>query len=135
MAKKRVLIVDDEALSRTLMRDAIESAGYEAAEAVDGPDGLAKAERLHPDLILLDVLMPGLDGYEICQGLKGNPETRPIPVIFVTMVQDPALNHLAYQAGAIACITKPFRREALVAVIASAIANAERRPESVGNGH
>lgn len=139
MAKKRVLIVDDEVESRTLIREFLDMPGYELAEAADGIECLAKAEDLHPDVILLDVRMPGLDGYEVCQGLKENPETTHIPVIFVTAVEDAALNRLAYQAGAAACITKPFRREALVAVIEAALANAERqgkpKPQDGADGH
>ncbi len=127
MPKKRVLIVDDEALSRTVMRDVLETARYEPAEARDGPEGLAKAEALRPDLILLDVLMPGLDGYEVCRRLKASPKTGPIPVIFVTIVQDPALDRLAYEAGAVACLMKPFRREALMALMASVLASADRQ--------
>ncbi len=100
MAKRRVLIVDDEALSRALLRDTLQAAGYEPLEASDGTEGLAKAASLRPDVILLDVLMPGLDGFEVCQRLKANPATTPIPVIFVTMVQDTTLNRRAYQAGA-----------------------------------
>ncbi len=138
MARERVLIVDDEVEGRTLIREFLEIAGYEPAEAVDGTEGLAKAEALRPDVILLDVRMPGLDGYEVCQGLKENPETTHIPVIFVTAVEDAALNRLAYQAGAAACLTKPFRREALVAVIEAALANAERqgkpKPKDGANG-
>jgi CheY-like chemotaxis protein len=125
--KKRVLIVEDEALSRSILRDILESGGYAAAEAVDGTEGLVQAERLHPDVILLDIRMPGLDGYEVCQGLKENPETKSIPVIFVTAVQDVALNKLAFQAGGVACVTKPVRRETLLTLIETVIANAERQ--------
>jgi CheY-like chemotaxis protein len=139
MKKKRVLIVEDEALSRSIIRDIVESCGYAAAEAVDGTDGLAQAERLHPDVILLDIRMPGIDGYEVCQGLKENPETKTIPVIFVTAVQDVALNRLAFQAGGVACVTKPVRREALAALIETVIASAERQAnserEDERNGH
>ncbi len=124
---KRVLIVQDDAESRTLIRDLLKTAGYEPAEAGDGPEGLAKAERLHPDMILLDVRLPGLDGYAVCRDLKAKPETTHIPVIFVTAVADDDLNRLAFEAGAMACIMKPFRYEALLAVIEAALANAKRR--------
>jgi CheY-like chemotaxis protein len=139
MAKKRVLIVEDEADTRTGIREILERSGYVAAEAADGAEGLAKAESLHPHVVLLDVRMPGLDGYEVCRRLKANPATKPIPVIFLTAVQDDALNRLAYEAGAVACILKPFRLEALVTVIQTAIAGAERhakpKPKREGSGH
>ncbi len=130
MAKKRMLIVDDEALSRALLRDCLQAAGYEPLEARDGTEGLAKAASLPPDVILLDVLMPGLDGFEVCQGLKANPATTPIPVIFVTMVQDATLNRRAYQAGGAACILKPVRREALLALLAAVLATAKGQAKS-----
>lgn len=139
MAKKRVLIVEDEAMSRTIIREIVESSGYAVAEAVDGTDGLAQAERMHPDVILLDIRMPGLDGYEVCRGLKENPETKTIPVIFVTGVEDAALNQLAFQVGGVACVMKPLRREALVAVIEAVLASVQRqaKPRAPGgdSGH
>jgi CheY-like chemotaxis protein len=127
MAEKRVLIVEDEAISRSILREIVESYGYAAAEAVDGTDGLAQAESMHPVVILLDIRMPGLDGFEVCRRLKENPETQTIPVIFVTAVQDAALNHRAFQAGGAACVTKPVRREALAALIETVIAGADRQ--------
>lgn len=78
-------------------------------------------------MILLDVVMPGLDGYEVCQGLKGNPATANIAVIFVTAVQDEAVQQLAIEAGAAAYITKPFPLDTLPAVTEAALAKAERQ--------
>ncbi len=127
MAKKLVLIVEDDEVTRDVIRHFLETADYEVAEAVDGTIGLVKAERLQPDVILLDVQMPGPDGYEVCRRLKANPKTSRIPVVFVTLVDDPALNRLAYQAGGAACIPKPFRREGLQAVLAAVLTNAERQ--------
>ena len=127
MAGKRVLIVEDDVDIRTILRVFLERGGYEAGEAADGAEGLAKAESFRPDVILLDVAMPDLDGYEVCRVLKENPETKTIPVIFVTGSADAELNRRAYQAGAVACITKPFRFEEIVAVLESAFASAERQ--------
>jgi CheY-like chemotaxis protein len=126
VAGKRVLIVDDDPMVRRLVRDYLEIAEYGVSEAVDGSDGVIKAEAQHPDIILLDLMMPGMDGYEVCRALKSNPGTREIPVIIATASGDVKLNHLAYAAGAHACITKPFRREALEAVIGLTLAQAER---------
>jgi len=134
MAGKRVLIVEDQADIRMVIRGFLERGGYEPDEAADGTEGLAKAESSRPDVILLDVEMPGVDGYEVCHGLKENPETKTIPVIFVTGVEDVELNRRAYQAGAVACITKPFRFEALVAVVDAALASAERQAKPKNKG-
>ena len=131
MVQKRVLIVEDEANMRTVLREVLERSGYVAAEAADGLEGLAKAESWHPHAVLLDIRMPDLDGYEVCRRLKANPTTKPIPVIVVTAVVDSPVSRLAYEAGAAACVLKPFRLEALVTVIQTTIAGAERRAKSI----
>jgi CheY-like chemotaxis protein len=131
MVQKRVLIVEDDADTRTALREFLERSGYLAAEAADGLAGLAQAESWHPHAILLDVRMPGLDGYEVCRRLKANPATKPIPVIVMTAFQDDALNRLAYEAGAMACILKPFRLEVLLTILQTAIAGAERRAKTI----
>ncbi len=84
MARKGVLIVDDEFDLRTGIRDILEWSGYEAPEVIDGTEGLAITERLRPDVILLDLCMRGLDGFEVCRELKASPTTRPTPLIFLT---------------------------------------------------
>jgi CheY-like chemotaxis protein len=133
MAGRRVLIVDDDPMVRRLVRDYLEIAEYEVSEAVDGSDGQIKAEAQHPDIILLDLVMPGVDGYEVCRALKLNPKTRDIPVIIATASGDVKLNHLAYAAGALACITKPFRREALEAIVGVTLAQADRHRSAGAN--
>ncbi len=129
MVKRRVLIVDDNADFRAGIRAVLERAGYAVAEAPDGSEGLAMAERFCPDVILLDVLMPNLDGCEVCQRLKENPPTAHIAVIFVTAMKDDAVHQLALEAGAAAYITKPFRFEDLVAVIEAAFPKPEHQAE------
>ncbi len=127
MAGKRVLIVDDDFFFRTVIRDALGEAGYEVVEAADGTEGLTKAESLHPDVILLDVVMPPPDGYEVCGRLKANPATTHIPVIFMTAVENPSADRRISLAGAASCIAKPFRPEALVMTIESVVDSAERQ--------
>ncbi len=124
MPRKRVLIVDDEAPLRAVIREVLERANYEPAEAVNGLEALAKAEALRPDVILLEVRMRGIDGYEVCRRLKANATIGHIPVVFVTGVEEDDLYHLAEEAGAVACVTKPFHLESLPAVIAAALATA-----------
>ncbi len=132
MARKRVLIVEDEATVRLVIREVLERSGYELAEAADGTEGLAKAERFRPDVILLDVVLPGLDGSELCRRLKANPATNQIPVIFLTGVEDDVLYSLASEVGAVACISKPFHMETLEAVVEGALDSAERRAKPEG---
>jgi CheY-like chemotaxis protein len=122
MRARRVLIVDDDEPLRQSLREALRFGGYEVLEAQDGTHGLQQAQQVRPDVILMDVKMPGIDGYETCRGLKENIATQAIPVIFVTAVGDQALNQRAYEAGGLACVVKPFRLESLTGVIEAAMA-------------
>ncbi len=114
---RRVLVIDDDAKARALVAAMLEPSGYEVAPAETGGRGLHLASDSAPDLILLDVEMPGMDGYEVCRRLRQEPKTHRIPVVMLTATDDPALNRLAFAAGAQACVPKPFRREGLIAVL------------------
>jgi CheY-like chemotaxis protein len=124
--RSRLLVVEDEPSMREVLASALAKAGYEVHEAVDGPQGVEKAQQIIPDLILLDVRLPGLDGFEVCRSLKEHPATRRIPVIFLTAVDDRALHYHATAAGGTACLTKPFRLEVLIALTKTVIENARR---------
>jgi CheY-like chemotaxis protein len=115
----RVLVVDDDNTTLGYVGVILRAAGYEVQTANGGLPGVAKASEAPPDLILLDVQMPDLDGFEVCRRLRGDARTRNVPVIMLTASMDRALNRQAYAAGAHACIPKPFRREALIATIES----------------
>jgi len=129
----RILVVDDDRLLRQMVRDFLEVAHFAVAEAVDGPDGLAQAAASRPDLILLDLMMPGMDGYTVCRTLQAEQATRAIPVIFLTASPDLSLNRQAFAAGAVACLTKPFRREALLAVVNTTLQGMTRSGTRSGN--
>ncbi len=118
---RTILVIDDDPLTRTLLRDTL-GADFTILEAADGTTGLTQARQRSPDLILLDVLMPGLDGYATCARLKADPATKAIPVLFVTSSRERALDQKAYTVGGLACIPKPFRREALLAVVQTTLA-------------
>jgi sigma-B regulation protein RsbU (phosphoserine phosphatase) len=103
-----VLVVDDEPNNLKLMRQVL-AGKYRLAFATTGPMALEIVPTVRPDLILLDVMMPGMDGYEVCRHLKDDPTTRDIPVIFVTAKSDESDESTGFAAGAVDYITKPFR--------------------------
>ncbi len=106
--RPRLLLVDDVKANLLLLAKAL-GQGYECRLATDGASALTQAFDDPPDLILLDVMMPGLDGYEVCRRLKADPRTVNIPVIFLTHLNEDADEKAGLEAGAIDYITKPFR--------------------------
>ena len=115
-------MIDDDAQVRALVAAILESEGYEVRGATGGVEGLTLADTEPPDVVLLDLQMPGMNGYEVCRVLRQGPKTRRIPVVMVTASDDPHLNREAYAAGAHACVPKPFRKEGLIAIIQAALA-------------
>lgn len=108
MDKKRILFVDDEPVVATLMKKRLEFRGFLVETAHDGLSGLEKAKMWRPDFILLDIAMPGMDGYETCRRLKAMKETEHIPVVLFTAMQEAQLEILAQKAGAAKVVQKPF---------------------------
>ncbi len=104
-----ILIVDDDPLERSLVCDALQAAHFECAEAADGDDGLRKCASLQPDLVIMDVVMPGRDGFSICTELKSRPETCLIPVLMATALDDVESIERAFEAGAANFVTKPIQ--------------------------
>jgi len=105
---KTILIVDDLPANLEVVGRHLESHGYRAVVAQGGEEGIARAELVNPDLILLDVLMPGVDGFETCRRLKARAGTRDIPVIFMTALSDTAGKVSGFEAGAVDYVTKPL---------------------------
>jgi len=110
-----ILIVDDTPANIALLVDYLEDNGFRVAVAQDGAEGLQRAEFTEPDLILLDVMMPGMDGFETCRRLKAAPKTREIPVIFMTALTDAGEKVNAFGVGAVDYVTKPFDIEEVLA--------------------
>jgi diguanylate cyclase (GGDEF)-like protein len=102
-----ILLVDDEAMNIEVLA-ALLAAEYDVVFATDGPRALALAETMLPDLILLDVMMPGMSGYEVCTRLKGNTKTAEIPVIFATILGDRDAETRGLELGAVDYVTKPI---------------------------
>jgi two-component system cell cycle response regulator DivK len=117
MAGKRILVIEDHEENRRLLRDLLTSFGYELIEAVTGEEGLTAAERHVPDLILMDIQLPGIDGYETTRRIKANPALRHIPVIAVTSYALSGDDVKAMEAGCDAYVTKPFDPADLLAKI------------------
>jgi len=115
ISKSEVLVVDDAPKNIQLMRAILESAGYEVKAATDGPTALQIAQASQPQLILLDVMMPGMDGYAVCSRLKENESTRHIPVIFVTGREDADAEASGFAVGAADYITKPIKVSVVLA--------------------
>ncbi|MBR8253593.1 hybrid sensor histidine kinase/response regulator [Burkholderia ambifaria] len=106
-----VLVVDDTAANLALVVDTLEAEGLSVAVARDGHEALRRAELVKPDLILLDVMMPGLDGFQTCRALKDNPVTRDIPVIFMTSLTQTEDKITGFRVGAMDFVTKPLQME------------------------
>ncbi|MBM1169454.1 response regulator [Microvirga arabica] len=113
---QRALIIDDELTSREILRQILTREGFDVVTAESGQEGIEIARRIHPTVITLDVLMPGLDGWSALQQLKRDPELQDIPVIMVTIVDE---ENQAYALGAAAYLTKPVNRECLLKALAA----------------
>ena len=118
---KRILAVDDEPHILKLVAFSLKSGGYEVLEATNGLSAIEIAEVEQPDLVLLDVMMPALDGYEACSRLKENPATRDIPVVMLTAKTQAAEQKAGLERGAMGYICKPFTPKDLVAQVRSLI--------------
>ena len=131
MGSKTILIIDDEEPIRELLKLTLQSAGFDSIlEASDGEDGLALAARYLPDLILLDLMLPGMDGLSVCRRLKTSPDTRMIPIIMLTAKSDESDIVVGLEMGANDYITKPFSRKVLTARIRAQFRIAEQQDQS-----
>ncbi|MEN3939863.1 sigma-54 dependent transcriptional regulator [Prosthecobacter sp. SYSU 5D2] len=119
MNRPRILIADDTPASLTLLSHVLEPQGYEILAVSSGKDALKLAERARPDLILLDVMMPGHDGFHVCRTLKAEEATRDIPVIFITSRQETESVLNGFRMGAVDYIVKPFQAEEVVTRVAT----------------
>lgn len=112
-----ILIVDDTPANLGVMVGHLEAQGYRVLIAQDGEEGLQRAELTHPDVILLDAMMPGPSGFEVCRRLKSRSSTREIPVIFMTSLTATRDKVSGFAAGAVDYVTKPLQAEEVIARI------------------
>lgn len=122
----RVLVIDDEAPIRLLCRVNLEAEGMDVIEAADGPSGLEQAQGSRPDVILLDVMMPGLDGWQVAERLLEDDRTRGIPIIFLTARAEFRDRAKGLDIGGVDYVTKPFNPLELAPLVRDLLDRIER---------
>ncbi len=126
-------MVDDDAEVRSVVEAVLSSAGFDPLGAANGSEGIERAVQERPDLVLLDVVMPDLSGWEVCATLRSLPETSSIPVVMLTVKSEIRDFVAGRQAGAVDFVTKPFTKARLVEAVESALGGREdARPEAPG---
>jgi len=128
--KETVLVVDDYVQNVDLLEELLIAADYNVSTAYDGEEALKKAHEERPDLILLDIMMPKMDGYQVCEALRNADDTKDIPIIFVTAkteVKD--WTHAIFNMGANSYITKPINAKKLVEKVKSVLKMKHSRDE------
>jgi len=126
--RPRILLIEDERDIQELLQYNLEREGFELASCLEGIAGLDMARKLKPDLILLDVMIPGIGGKEVCRRLKADASTEPIPVIFLTVRSEEIDKMIGFELGADDYITKPFSLRELIARIRAVLKRALPRP-------
>jgi two-component system sensor histidine kinase/response regulator len=122
-----VLVVDDNPTNLSILVDLLRDVGMRVLVATDGESAIEQVKYIKPDLILLDVMMPEIDGFETCQRLKSNPETIKIPIIFMTALSETVDKVRGFALGAVDYVTKPFEHEEVLARIHSHVTIAKQR--------
>ena len=117
----KILVVDDEALVRNMMCDGLAAAGHVALAASSGEEALQTVQTERPACILMDIMMPDLDGYDTCAALKADPQTAAIPVLLVSATTDARVMEQAKQVGATTVLRKPVRLDELRRAITQAL--------------
>lgn len=119
MSQKKILIVEDEESLLKLESILLSTRGYLVTGVKDGLTALLEIEKENPDLVLLDIMMPGIDGFEVCRRIKENPETAGIPVVMLTAKKSIADQKRGTEVGADAYVTKPFKSGRIIEIIES----------------
>jgi CheY-like chemotaxis protein len=132
MPKKRILIIDDELDFVKMLRARLQIEGYDVLAAEDGIKGIQIARKETPDLIILDIMMPGMDGYTVCDMLKKSTVTWSIPIIYLTARSTAADELQAYEKGAKYFLTKPYNPPMLLEMVKSALMEGEETGKKAG---
>ena len=112
--QKKILVVEDDPDQLEVIRFTLKNAGFAVGTATNGIDALKKAQTVSPDLIMLDVMMPELEGFAVCETLRGNPATASIPILMLTGLCSHISRLVGYESGATDYVIKPFEAEQLV---------------------
>jgi DNA-binding response OmpR family regulator len=124
--RKKIIIVDDDRETREMLKMALELEGYEVSQAANGLRLISTLHVDRPDLILLDVMMPGLDGWEVARRLAADESTQAIPIVFLTARAGEEDRHLGQEAGAVGYVVKPFDPVAIATVVELTLARLDR---------
>lgn len=126
--QKKILIVEDERDILQLVKLYLEKEGYRTVTAMTGPEGLAQVKTEKPDVIVLDLMLPELDGLEVCKRLRSSPETALVPIIMLTAKAEESDTIVGLELGADDYVTKPFSPKTLVARVKALVRRLERQP-------
>lgn len=122
----KVLVVDDEENIQELIRLGLRYEGFQVESASNGPDGISAAQRLSPDLVILDLMLPGMDGLEVCRRMRANPTTQDVPILMLTAKDEVHDRVTGLDTGADDYLTKPFDFEELVARVKAILRRQQR---------
>jgi CheY-like chemotaxis protein len=117
----KVLLIDDQPFFVTMLRNQLEQQGYQVVTASGGPEGLDRAKKENPDVILLDIEMPVMNGFQVCEKLKQDRALKGIPVVILTATEDKKLNERAFKAGAEITVSKNVPGDRLINVLKLAV--------------
>jgi CheY-like chemotaxis protein len=131
MIMPRILIVDDEVTVRMLLRDVLEMEGYEVAEAEDGPTALGLMAQTRPDLVLLDIMMPGMSGIDVLAQVRSDAALRDLPVVLLTAAGDDDTTWAGWTTGASLYLNKPFDHVNLLEWVERLLAEAPSYSQAV----
>lgn len=133
MDEKKILVIDDEGAIRYLLEGQLRRAGFTVYAAPDGPSGLSLLPTFEPDLVILDIMMPEMDGFEVCRRIRCHPQAADTPIIFLSGSSTREYKRLAFELGADDFLVKPFQNDELLARIEAVFRRRGRRHEQTAN--
>jgi DNA-binding response OmpR family regulator len=127
----KILIVDDDPDMLEMLRCSLTQAGYTACTATTGEGGLTEAQRSSPDLVVLDLLLPGLNGFGVCENLRRNPATASVPIVMITVLPGQFPRLVGLETGVNAFVHKPFQTQELISCVEGLLQRSAAAPEMV----